>query len=265
MLSHDSAQTLSRPEVIVSVKVEHVLATSEAPTCLPSLSLRITFDCLQTRNVASTAMATDAALLECPMCDFTVLPSDDYILQLHFEQLHTTDSPFMTEDDPQPQSPALSRTSSKRKHGRDTPSSDDEEDTVVCPDPDCGEVVPLTDFNEHLDYHAAETLSFDETTGKYHSHHSSTTMHTLAPDQHSHTGLSKDSYAENNFTTDLPEALRRHDGHRRKTKKHRERRNTSSSEKTTLSRSILTFNPFTKSDKSIKPPYNNGRLGVSKI
>jgi hypothetical protein len=34
-------------------------------------------------------MAGEAGLLECPMCDFTVLPVDDYILQLHFEQVHT--------------------------------------------------------------------------------------------------------------------------------------------------------------------------------
>jgi hypothetical protein len=263
MLSHDSAQVSSRPEVIVAVKVDHVPATPEIPTHLPSLSIGATFDCTKNHNITSTNMATDAALLECPMCDFTVLPSDEYVLRLHFEQLHTTDSPFKTEDDHQPQPPSLSRSSSNRKHGRDTPSFDDEEGTVVCPDPDCGEVIPLTDFNEHLDYHAAETLSFDETTGKYHSHHSSTTMQTLAPDNHSHTSLSKDSYQENDFTTDLPEAPRRHDGHRRKTKKHRERRNTSSSDKTTLSRSILSFNPFTKNDKSVKPPNNSGRLGVS--
>jgi hypothetical protein len=115
----------------------------------------------------STAMASKMELLECPMCDFTIPSRDhgDYVLQLHFEQVHTTDSPFVIEDDPEPLPPSIPLSpSSKRKHAVETPSddSDEEESTVLCPEPDCGEVVSLSDFNDHLDYHTAETLSFDE-------------------------------------------------------------------------------------------------------
>jgi hypothetical protein len=208
-------------------------------------------------------MASNTALLECPMCDFKVLPTDDYILQLHFEQVHTTDSPFRIEDDIEPPPPLLPpRPTSKRKNAGDTPSSDEEENTVTCPEPDCGELVLLTDFNEHLDYHAAETLSFDETTGKYHSHHSSATMQSLAS-EHPH-GFSRSQFLGDGFTADLPEALKSNNGHnQRKLKKHRHRSSTNSSEKSTLSRSILTFNPFAKIDKTVKPPSKSARLGVS--
>ena len=102
------------------------------------------------------------------MCDFTISRKGhgDYMLQLHFEQVHTMDSPFMIEDDPEPLPPSMPLSpSSKRRHAVDAPSSDDseeEESTVLCPEPKCGEVVSLSDFNDHLDYHTAETLSFDE-------------------------------------------------------------------------------------------------------
>jgi hypothetical protein len=208
-------------------------------------------------------MACETALLECPMCDFTVLPTDDYILQLHFEQMHTTDSPFRIEDDTESPPPALPppRPDSKRKSVADTPSSDEEENTVTCPEPDCGEAVLLTDFNDHLDFHAAESLSFDETTGKYHSHHSSATMQGLATHRPQR-GYTQDEYTS---TIDLPETLKKHESHGHKLKKrsHRNRSNTNSSEKSTLSRSIVTFNPFAKMDKTIKPPSKSARLGAS--
>lgn len=211
-------------------------------------------------------MADQIELLDCPMCDFTVLPSDNYILHLHFEQVHTTDSPFVVEDDAESQPPPLPpRPSSKRKHSGDTPSSDEEENIVVCPEPDCGEAVPLSDFNDHLDYHAAESLSFDETTGKYHSHHSSPTMQSVAVAQQM--GLSNNTFTDHTFGTDLPDALRRNEGQGRKIKKHapRHRSNTNSSEKSTLSRSILSFNPFAKLDKTVKPPNKTARLGKSEL
>jgi hypothetical protein len=213
-------------------------------------------------------MAAEMDVLGCPMCEFTVHPHDAYgpeLLQLHFEQVHTMDSPFRVVEDVDSPPPALPpRPSSKRKHVGDTPSSDEEESTVTCDEPDCGEVVLLTDFNEHLDYHAAETLSFDETTGKYHSHHSSATMQGLST-QHPHGGFAKGSHSEHTFTTNLPDALKRHDGNGHKVKKHghRDRSSTATSEKSTLSRSIMSFNPFTKLDKSVKPPNKSARLGVS--
>jgi hypothetical protein len=207
-----------------------------------------------------------AELLECPMCDFTVLPTDDYVLQLHFEQVHTTDSPFIIHDDPEPLPPALpSRPSSSRKHVRDTTSSEEEEDTVVCSEPDCGEAVLLVDFNDHLDYHAAESLSFDETTGKYHSHHSSSNMNYSPAAHKSPRSSSTTSYTHSDFDIDSSGAAKSSNGHARQTRKktHRDRRGTDASEKSTLSRSIISFNPFANSEKSSKPPSKSARLGVS--
>ncbi|KAH3906949.1 hypothetical protein HBI56_113240 [Parastagonospora nodorum] len=209
-------------------------------------------------------MAGETELLECPMCAFTVLHTDDYILQLHFEQVHTTDSPFKIDGDVEPPLP----TAPKRKHAHadtpDTTSSDDDEgDMVTCPEPECGEVVSLADFNDHLDFHAAESLSYNGTTGKYHPHYSSAAMQTLAAHQ-PHESFTKNTFSEYHFTTDLPDALKKADGHG-KNHGHRKRSNTSSSEKSTLSRSILTFNPFTKAEKSIKPPNKSARLGKSEL
>lgn len=268
--SHDSShesfhqkQPLTR-EVTITVKV---YAGQPAVVTHSATSYQIsTVRPLQPEQVNSAGMASEAGLLGCPMCDFKVLHIDDYVLRLHFEQVHTTDSPFIIEDDDEPPPPSLPpKPSSKRKHMRDTPSSDEEENTVTCPEPDCGEVVLLMDFNEHLDYHAAETLSFDETTGKYHSHHSSATMQGLAS-EHPH-GFSKSQHLDNNFTTNLPDALKSTDGqdrgHKLKKHGHRHRSNTNSSEKSTLSRSIHAFNPFAKFDKTVKPPNKSARLGVS--
>lgn len=207
-------------------------------------------------------MAVNPALLDCPLCDFTVLPSDVYILRLHFEQVHTTDSPFIVEDDPEVQPPALPPRPSSAQ--TPVPSSDEDDNTVECPEPDCGETVLLSDYNDHLDYHSAETLSFDETTGKYHSHPSAATMQGLADALYSQKGHTDTSLLDNDSSTDISSAQKKSEGRRRKVRRrtHRERSNTDSSEKSTLSRSILSFNPFTKHDKVVKPPSNSARLGV---
>lgn len=209
-------------------------------------------------------MSGNIELLDCPLCDFTVLPNDDYILQLHFEQVHTEDSPFVVKDDSEPLLPSLASLS-KRKHEQDTPSSDDEEGTVACPEPDCGEVVLLDDFNDHLDLHATETLSFDEATGKYHSHHSSNNMHKSAAAKNSHRHSPKAAISDYRYEVgSLDGSQQTSESQSKMKKKHyRDRRGTNSSEKSTLSRSILTFNPFAKLDKSVKPPSKSARLGVS--
>lgn len=208
-------------------------------------------------------MAAKVELLDCPLCDFTVRPTDDYVLQLHFEQVHTEDSPFVVKDDPEPL-PLSYDSSYKRKHVQDTTSSDEEENTVACPESDCGEVVLLDDFNDHLDLHAAETLSFDKTTGKYNPHHSSSNMHSSAATHHSHRRSSKATTSDCRYDTESLDGSKKNDHHSKSKKKHhRDRRDTDSSEKSTLARSILSFNPFTKSDKSVKPPNKSARLGVS--
>jgi hypothetical protein len=170
MLSHESTQRPRQQsqqrthELTVCVRVNN--KTPTVVTHYTPLDPESVCEDLHTQPT-STAMAGKMELLECPMCDFTIHPKDhgDYVLQLHFEQVHTTDSPFVIEDDPEPLPHSIPLSpSSKRKHAVDTPSddSDEEESTVVCPKPNCGEVVSLSDFNDHLDYHTAETLSFDE-------------------------------------------------------------------------------------------------------
>ncbi|KAJ4303008.1 hypothetical protein N0V90_001899 [Kalmusia sp. IMI 367209] len=213
-------------------------------------------------------MAGSAALLDCPLCDFTVLPTDDYVLQLHFEQVHTTDSPFRIEDDPDLHPPPLPRRPASTLSANETQStlsSDEGENSVLCPEPDCGELVLLNEYNDHLDYHAAETLSFDETTGKYHCRRVAD-MHGSKANAH-HAGSTKSSFLEQNFGTEPPEGLRRPDnpGRKSKRKPQRGRSDTSCSEKSTLSRSIQTFNPFAKADKKVKPPSSSCRLGCAEL
>jgi len=232
-------------------------------TCLrPGPYLSSIGDASQAAYRTTKAMDSldSTALLECPLCDFTVLPSDDYVLQLHFEQVHTTDSPFRINDDAEPLPPPLPPRPSKTETSGST-DLDEREDTVLCTEGDCGELVPLTEFNDHLDYHAAETLSFDETTGKYHSKESANMLRAAKPTHH--IGRPKPSSLEQNFNTELPEALRRPDDAMHRLKKpQRGRSDTTSSEKSTLSRSIQTFNPFAWADRKIKPPSNSCRLGV---
>lgn len=211
-----------------------------------------------------STMTSALELLECPLCDFTVLPTDDYIIQLHFEQVHTTDSPFRIEDDPEeppPPLPTRPRTALSTTDTQLTPASDEEKNTVECPEPDCGESVLLSDFNDHLDYHAAESLSFDETTGQYRSKDRAR-MHGPKPSAR-HVGPSKPSFLEHDSDAEVPDALRRQDDHARRPRKRgqRGRSDTASSGKSTLSRSMQTFNPFASPNK-VKPPSSNCRLGV---
>lgn len=207
------------------------------------------------------------ALLECPLCTFSVLPTDDYVLQLHFEQVHTEDSPFRIEDDPEPLPPLPPRPSSNRlKHvDEDAPSDSEDENSVLCPEPDCGEVILLSDFNDHLDLHSAATLSFDETTGKYHSQQPASMKQAFNSETTTTTNTaakSKDlSFLEQNFNTGVPDALRHHEDSSGKMKKKAQRgRGDSIGEKSTLSRSIAAFNPFTR--LKVKAPQNTARLGV---
>lgn len=261
MLSPDGHRKKQRPEPSSQVHsyTSVISTTYSSATCLTSINHTAVCDSRPRSGPASLDMAGPTALLECPLCDFTVLPSDDYVLQLHFEQVHTTDSPFRITDDPEPLPAPLPATPSPTSSGNpapDTPASDDEEGCVLCPEPDCGEVIPLADFNDHLDFHAAETLSFDETTGEYHSKQPATMHGQFA-------ASTKSPLLEQPFSTDLPDALRRDDSAARKLKKKpRSRSDTNSTGKSTLSRSILSFNPFAKPDRKVKPPVSSCRLGA---
>jgi hypothetical protein len=217
---------------------------------------------------ASERTATNMELLHCPFCAYSVPPSDDYVLQLHVEQEHIEDSPFRIKNDPEPlPSPVPARAFHEHAQhvDQDTPSDEEDENTVLCPESDCGEVVPLIDFNDHLDLHGAESLSFDETTGKYHSHQPAA-MQALSRNNHRNMGKSTEpSFLEHNFNTSVPDALRNHEDAGRKLKKKstRGRGDSTGSEKSTLSRTIASFNPFHQPSKTVKPPQSNIRLGVS--
>ncbi|KAL1793589.1 hypothetical protein ACET3X_008571 [Alternaria dauci] len=73
--------------------------------------------------------------------------------------------------------------------------------------------------------------------------------------------------SERSFSTDLSDALNKTEAHGRKPKKHshRPRRDTNDSEKSTIGRSILGFNPFAKADRTVKPPIKSARLGKSEL
>jgi len=195
------------------------------------------------------------------MCAFRVLPSDTYILQLHFEQVHTTDSPFRVVDDPEPLPPVNPALPSGSELMSQNAAADIQGHAMLCPEPDCGETILLSDFNEHLELHRTEKLSLepDEAVSKYHQYQQSNNMHTE--------DSQLPSFLKQNFNTELPEGLRRNAKEeqaveQRKLKRPRKRGDSGGSEKSTLTRSILSFNPFAR-QKIVKPSTSSVRLGVS--
>jgi hypothetical protein len=204
--------------------------------------------------MASSKSLLETGLLECPMCTYTVLPADDYALRLHFEQVHTADSPFHIQDDPEPLPPSLraSPAPEQQVHDGNTGLAEGAgSSTVECPVSDCGEAITLIEYNDHLDLHAAATLSFDEKTGKYRSQ----ILSTMASAAAANTAYPP-SFLEENFDPDTGGSQK--DGARKIKKKHRYE-----GERASLSRSIFGFNPFAKNNKIIKPPASSIRLGVS--
>lgn len=229
-------------------------------------------------NPDTTCIATsNMKRLECPLCDFTVLEKDHYFLQLHFEQAHTTDSPFIIQDDPEPLPPSLPhRPAPTRSNEEDPPSSDDtddsedseeEEGTISSSRSDSSQLISSSDCEDHIEHHNAENLSFDKSTTKYHSQSSSAAMNTSSSTHRSHRHHARSISVEHNAKADALAALEETDKPRHKPRKHRQRRrrNTNDSEKTTISRSIANFNPFSKPGKKAKPPTKSARLGVSPL
>ncbi|CAI6333783.1 unnamed protein product [Periconia digitata] len=201
-------------------------------------------------------MAGSQESLECPMCGYAVASGQDYVLQLHFEQAHTEDSPFRIQDDPEPLPPSLTNDTSKGSaDSRMESGIDEDEDTVMCPEPDCCELVLIHDFNDHLDFHAGERLSFDQSSNRsYHSRHPTSVANS-------------DAGSSAMLPTDFDPSRGSEEDRKKRSRKHkkRSRSNTSSSEKSTLSRSIATFNPFTKPGVTVKPPKSNCRLGCADL
>ncbi|KAF2490310.1 DUF1671-domain-containing protein [Lophium mytilinum] len=246
------------------------------------------------------------SLLTCPMCQYSVLPSDSYVLELHFEQEHTPDSPFRIQegDDedvtgerslpplpprppPKPSRSPLHEPSMAEgsTNDNDTSSDDDDDDnTVLCPESSCGETVLLAELNEHLDLHQAERLTLDaDADDHHHSQHPHSQSHSHSPSTTSSSTMQTlteepaPSFLEQNFNTAaVPDALRHSGGKAaagggqqkpKGAKIKRKRGNSSASEKSTLSRSILSFNPFSLKNltKERRGPPGGVRLGKAEL
>lgn len=100
--------------------------------------------------------------LECPFCQF--YDSDEYVLLLHIEALHTENSPFVVKEE------RKSTTSDIIGRGsfnpldyepRKAPESE-EMSYVLCPESGCGESVMLMELQTHLDFHDAEQISMED-------------------------------------------------------------------------------------------------------
>ncbi|GME42391.1 hypothetical protein GTA08_BOTSDO09135 [Neofusicoccum parvum] len=181
-----------------------------------------------------------ASILECPFCGYT--SRESYMIILHIEERHTDDSPFVVKEGPD--APAFAPSPPGRSHPtspsnpRNAPSEDGGDDAwVLCPEPDCGEQIPLQDLNEHLDLHLAERL---ESQAAANSASTSTASQRAKMRQTAPSIASEHSFgpADHGFS----EEPRHHrnssqhhaNGHAKTTTRPR-----SDSEKTTLSRSIL--------------------------
>ncbi|OCL03843.1 DUF1671-domain-containing protein [Glonium stellatum] len=196
-------------------------------------------------------MASKSALLTCPMCPFAIPPTNTYALELHFEQEHTLDSPFKIIDDPEAPTPSTVVEPSESSKPEDVTSDEDDDNYVLCPRQDCGEDLLLTDLDDHLNFHAAESLAGDDEADSG------------QPKMQSLTEESTPSFLQQNFTSEVPNALR----HTHPKKIRRKRGSSGASEKSTLSRSILSFIPFSaKFAASVtKQPISSVRLGRAEL
>ena len=95
------------------------------------------------------------AEVACPFCGYT--GDEGYAVQLHIEEHHTEDSPFLiTNSAPGP----------PRQHGRSNDNSQSslmpDDEWTKCTRQGCGEYVALSDIDEHLELHEAMTAVEDE-------------------------------------------------------------------------------------------------------
>lgn len=88
--------------------------------------------------------------VRCPFCNS--IQGDEYIIQLHIEEFHTEDSPFV------PQRGEAS-TSAHGTHASLSSQSMPDDLWTKCTRRGCGEYIQLSAIDEHLDFHAAADLS----------------------------------------------------------------------------------------------------------
>jgi len=84
----------------------------------------------------------------CPFCDYR---GDEYVVQLHIEEHHTEDSPWVVNEamvaSPKTQH-RLATSSSESSDGEDNP-------WIKCTRPQCNEYIHITDLDDHYEMHQA--------------------------------------------------------------------------------------------------------------
>ncbi|KAF2163503.1 hypothetical protein M409DRAFT_26115 [Zasmidium cellare ATCC 36951] len=100
-----------------------------------------------------------AGPISCPFCGYE--SGSEYNVQLHIEERHTDDSPFVPEPERPKKVSRLSKTSNASSKGTSSSgtSSMPEDMWTRCTRPGCGEHVLLSEIDEHLDLHAAAALA----------------------------------------------------------------------------------------------------------
>lgn len=101
-----------------------------------------------------------ADTITCPFgCGYRC--DSQYSAQLHIEEHHTEDSPFIAHED---RRAAAKQNSNRASHDRRAVSQESmpEDSWTRCTRPGCGEHVLLSEIDEHLDLHTAEALSEQE-------------------------------------------------------------------------------------------------------
>lgn len=90
-----------------------------------------------------------AQSVACPFCGYSSLRQE--VIQLHIEEHHTEDSPFVVNERPSlPPRPSSSRDASS---GGNSTSSREENPWIKCTRPDCGEYIAIAELDEHYRFH----------------------------------------------------------------------------------------------------------------
>ncbi len=133
------------------------------------------------------ATVDEPTFRECPFsCGKTFSRIDWYQLALHIEEEHTEDSPFVVredgaasegEEEGNADDSGPSTTRSQEADNESTDSEEEKDEYVLCPEEDCGEVVLLIEYTDHLDLHQAENAILDDSA----SCNSTNTTSTCSP------------------------------------------------------------------------------------
>jgi hypothetical protein len=116
------------------------------------------------------ATVEETTIRGCPFsCGKAFSGNDWYQLALlHIEEEHTEDSPFVVREDSarsegeDGNAEHTSKTNSKEVDNESTDSEEEKDQYVLCPEEDCGEVVLLIEYTDHLELHQAENAILDD-------------------------------------------------------------------------------------------------------